>query len=129
MIWRIAKDEGKKGMETCSGFLNPIHCISGVSKSQCPWTVLSGLHPVSTCAASTSWSPGYCSHWQGHVLAGLRTLCFYFNHRWLFRSLLLVSQLCFSCSFDTPSLCMVFDKSFFISEKLPNLPYFRRRWM
>lgn len=37
-----------------------------------PLDCLAGLHPVSISAAGTIWSPGYCSSWQGHVLAGLK---------------------------------------------------------
>lgn len=34
----VAKEDGKRGMESCFGFLDPIQCISGVAESQCPWT-------------------------------------------------------------------------------------------
>lgn len=102
---------------------NPVHFRSG--RKSVPLDCLAGLCPVSTNAAGTKWSLGYCSHWQGHMLAGLRTLHFLFTHRWPLGSFLLVAQLCYSCSLDTTSLyggC----KSFFISMELPNLLLFQR---
>lgn len=123
----IKKRKKRNGVLLLFPQFNPQHFRSG--RKSVPLDCLPGLHPVSTNAAGTNWSPGYCSYWQGHDLAGLRTLCFCFNHRWCLRSLFLVSQLCFSCSLDTTSLCMVFDNSFSISEKLPNLLCFQRSWI
>lgn len=130
MIWRTGwLKKRKKGDGVLLWFpeSNPAHFRSGWKSV--PLDCLSGLHPVSTNAAGTNWSPGYCSHWQGHALAELRPLCFRFNRRWPLRRLLLVAQLRFSCSLGTTSLCMVVDKSFCMGEKLPDLPCFQRSWV
>lgn len=130
MIWRTAwlkKRQKGNGVLLWFPESNPVHFRSG--QKSVPLDCSAGLRPASTNAAGTNWSPGYCSHWQGCALTGLRTLGFPFNHKWPLRSLLLVALLCFLCSLDTTSLCMVVNKSFYISEKLPNLPCFRRSWI
>jgi len=130
VIWRtgwLKKRKRGDGVLLWFPESNPVHFRSG--QKSVPLNCLAGLCPVSTNAAGTSWSPGYCSHWQGHVLAGLRTLRFRFDRSWPLRSLLLVAQLCYSCSLDTTSLCMVVDKSFCIGEELSSLLCFQRSWI